>query len=642
MKISIRTGLLALAVIALVPSVRAATSTVEAVGVDRNVFIPMRDQVRLATDLFLPAAATRGTAVPVVLIRTPYGKDGRYHEYRTDPESIVRFFTRHGYAVAAQDIRGRFHSEGDYTVAAHDAEDGYDTIDWLSRQPWSNGRVGTYGCSYEGNVQIYLAQSRHPALKAMIPQASGGGVGSLGGYYRDFSTRVGGAVEWVGSVGWFALYGEKVMPRLPADLPHDQYNAHDSLWDQTRRPPPLDFRKAWYHLPMKQALSAQGLPVTDFEDHVSRPPSDPYWRALPHMTDASRTDVPTLFINSWYDFGTDMTLVELDHFRRHSVSTTARENQFAILSPHTHCAFARGAAEQTIVGERDVGDTRFDYRQTYLTWFDAWLKNDAAARAVIRQWPKLRYYAMGRNRWQTAPSWPLPQARQLSLYLASERQANSLAGDGRLLEAATGTGAEFSAFTYDPANPVPSHGGPLCCTGTAEPVAGALDQRSVEARADVLIYTSDMLTREVDVTGDVEVVLHVSSDVVDTDFTAKLVDVYPDGRAFNILEGILRARYREGMDRQVWMKAGGIYELKIALGPTSNVFLPGHRIRLEISGSNFPRFDRNLNVGGNNAEQVKWAVANNKVHHTPQLRSRLVLPVVGDARAMSAPASPSH
>lgn len=612
----------------------AESAAGELAPVDRNVFITMRDGVRLATDLYMPAHAGK-TLAPVILVRTPYGKDERYDDYRSDPASIVNFFTEHGYVVAVQDIRGRFHSEGTYKVAAFDAQDGYDTIDWLSKQAWSNGSVGTYGCSYEGNVQIYLAQSRHPALKALIPQASGGGVGSLDGHYRDFSTRVGGAVEWVGSVGWFALYGEKQMPRLPADLPHDQYNASAALGKWTREEPKIDFNKAWYHLPMKEALTSQGLPVTDFEDHVSRPPSDPYWQSLPHMKEGYASDVPALFINSWYDFGTDMTLVEFNHFRQRSVSPTARDNQFAILSPHTHCAFARGAAEQTRVGERDVGDTRFDYRETYLTWFDAWLKADKRARLAIQQWPKLRYYAMGRNRWQAASAWPVPQAREMNLYLGSDGRANSLHGDGLLLDEPVPTsGAALDGFTYDPANPVPSRGGPLCCTGTAEPVAGALDQRPVEARSDVLVYTSGPLAEEIEVTGDVRVVLHVSSDVIDTDFTAKLVDVYPDGRAFNVLESILRARYREGMDKQVWMKAGQVYELTIALGPTSNVFLPGHRIRLEVSGSNFPRFDRNLNVGGNNAEQVKWAVAHSKVHHTPELRSRLVLPVIGSERGL--------
>lgn len=613
-------------VLAVAAASLAAASAAAPDQVDRNIFIATKDGTRLATDLYMPGEPA-GAQLPLVLIRTPYGKHHYYLAYDRQ-DSIVRFLNEHGYAVAVQDKRGRFNSEGVYLVAGGDAEDAYDTIDWLSTRSWSNGRIGTIGCSYEGNVQIYMAQTRHPALKAMIPQASGGGVGSLGGYYRDFSTRVGGVVEWVGSVGWFALHGEKIMPRLPAHLRQDEYNAFANLTDIRRVQTSIDFRKAWYHLPMKEALSAQGMPPTDFEDHVSLAPTDPYWRSLPHMTDSYTSDVPALFINSWYDFGTDMTLVEFNHFRQHSVSETARNNQFAIISPHTHCAFERSAAEHTIVGEREMGDTRFDYRGTYLTWFDAWLKNDAEARNDIRQWPKLRYFAMGPNVWRSASDWPVPGAADVSLFLTSDGRANSLEGDGRLVRGrAAERGAAADYFVYDPANPVPSLGGPLCCTGTPEPVAGSMDQRPVETRHDVLVYTSAALEQPLNVTGDVRVVLYVSSDAVDTDFTAKLVDVYPDGRAFNVLEGILRARYRQGQDREVWMEPGDVYEMAIPLGPTSNVFLEGHKIRLEVSSSNFPRFERNLNLGGVNVEQVTWAVARNGVHHTAAYPSRLILPV---------------
>jgi putative CocE/NonD family hydrolase len=352
------------------------------------------------------------------------------------------------------------------------------------------------------------------------------------------------------------------------------------------------------------------------------------------MTPAYTSDVPALFINSWYDFGADITLAEFNHLRATSVSQIARDHQFAIISPHSHCDFERGASEHTRIGELEVGDTRFDYRKTYLTWFDAWLKDDASARAAIRAWPKLRYYNMGRNRWQQAGQWPVAGTVEREFLIDSTLGANSLAGDGVLREgpaegaAANVAGSAADRFVYDPANPVPSRGGSMCCTGSPDAVAGALDQRPVEARSDVLVYTSEPLVQVLDVTGIPRVVLHVSSDVVDTDFTAKLVDVHPDGRAFNILEGILRARYREGQDREVWMAPGGVYEVTVPLGATSNVFLPGHRIRLEISSSNFPRFDRNLNLGGINAEHTTWRVANNTIHHTPELRSRLLLPVV--------------
>lgn len=594
--------------------------------VERNLFVPMRDGVRLATDLYLPATTTG--PVPVVLIRTPYSKDAKHAAFLADRDSIIRFFASNGYAVVIQDKRGRFQSEGDYVVSIGDDLDGYDTVDWLARQDWSNAHIGTFGCSYEGDVQLFMAGQKHPALKALIPQASGSAMGSLDHQYRYFGVRVGGAAEWAGSIGWFGSHGQKVFPRLPAGLDRAEYNANDRLWERARKPSPVDFWKAVWHLPMKDALAAQGMPATDFADNISRAPTDPYWSGLPYMTPGYTSDVPALFINSWYDFGADVTLAEFNHLRAHSVSQTARDNQFAIISPHSHCSFERGASEHTRIGDLDVGDTRFDYRQTYLTWFDAWLKEDPSARKAIRAWPKLRYYNMGSNRWKQAGEWPVAGTREREFLLDSTRGANSLSGDGVLREQAQQDGAASDRYVYDPANPVPSRGGSMCCTGSPDAVAGALDQRPIEARSDVLVYTSEPLAQALDITGIPRVVLHVSSDVVDTDFTAKLVDVHPDGRAFNILEGILRARYREGQDKEVWMAPGGVYEVIIPLGATSNVFLPGHRIRLEISSSNFPRFDRNLNLGGVNAEHTTWRVANNTIHHTPQLRSRLLLPVV--------------
>ncbi|WP_293856650.1 CocE/NonD family hydrolase [Steroidobacter sp.] len=603
-------------------SVAAATPEAE---VDRNVFVPMRDGVRLATDVYLPA--NRGNArVPVVLIRTPYRKDRAYKYYDT-PSTIVKFLNHHGYAVAVQDKRGRFHSEGVYVVSGGDANDGYDTVDWLSKQPWSSGKVGAFGCSYEGDVQIFMAQTRHPALKAIIPQAAGSSVGSLGGHYRYFGGRVGGVNELVSNLGWFAQYGEKVFARLPADLPRDQYNALAALWEGKRANELIDLQKAWTHLPMKDALAAQGMAATDFEDNVTKAADDPYWSALPYMTEGYVSDVPALHINSWYDFGADMTLLEFNHMRSNSASATARDNQFVIMSPHTHCAFESQMAERTLVGEYDVGDTRFDYREAYLTWFDAWLKDDAQAHRRIKQWPRIRYYAMGRNRWQSASEWPVSTTRDRELFLASTAGANSVQGDGRLLDAPAIRGRGADSFIYDPANPVPSRGGQLCCTGTPDAEPGALDQRPVEARHDVLVYSTDPLRDEVEMTGEPRVVLFVSSDAIDTDFTVKLVDVHPDGRALNLLDSVLRARYREGQQREVWMRPGEAYELTIPLGATSNVFKAGHRIRLEISSSNFPRFERNLNVGGINAAQANWVVARNTVHHTQLRPSRLILPV---------------
>jgi putative CocE/NonD family hydrolase len=271
-----------------------------------------------------------------------------------------------------------------------------------------------------------------------------------------------------------------------------------------------------------------------------------------------------------------------------------------------------------------MGDTRFDFWNTYLTWFDYWLKGDAEAGKKIKAWAKLRYFAMGENKWRAANSWPVEGSRDLRMYLGSQGAANSLFGDG-VLTSSSAKNEPPDIYKYDPENPVQSLGGAMCCTGTADAVAGAQDQRSVESRHDVLVYTSEPLKTGVHATGPAKVTLYVSSSAVDTDFTAKLVDVYPDGRAFNVLESILRARYRDGLNREVWMERNKVYKLTIPLGATSNYFGPGHRIRVEISSSNFPRFDRNLNVGGDNATATTWVTATNQIFHSSEYPSELVL-----------------
>jgi uncharacterized protein len=590
---------------------------------DPNVFIEMRDGIRLAIDLYIPVGSEQ--KYPVVLIRTPYGNFPG-HNFN---DAAVQVFASHGYVVAVQDKRGKYRSEGVYGVSRGDANDGYDTIDWLSKQPWSNGRIGTYGCSYLGDIQIFAAQTRHPALKAMIPQASGSAVGAAGGLYRYFGAREGGAVDWAASIGWFAEHGQKVAPKLPASLDHDAYNADYLPWNQPPKSPIINYQRAWYHLPMIDALRDQGMPPSDFEDTISKPLVDPYWRDLPYMTESYVSDVPALFVNSWYDFGAEVTLFEFNWFRQHSASEEARNNQYFIMSPGEHCSSERGASANMVVGTRPMGDTRFDYWQTYLTWFDHWLKNDESAGRSVNTWPKLRYYEMGADTWQAADGWPVKGTRYVSYKLSSRGHANSLFGDGVLSStAATSDASASDTFVYDPANPVPSLGGALCCTGTSDALPGAMDQRPIEARNDVLVYTTEPLSSGLNATGPVEAVLYVSSSAVDTDFTVKLIDIYPDGRAFNVLENILRARYRTGFDKEVWMQPHGVYPIRIPLGATSNNFGVGHRIRLEVSSSNFPQFDRNLNIGGNNAEGTHFVTATNTVHHSAQYPSHLILPIV--------------
>jgi len=570
------------------------------VRIEENVLVPMRDGIKLSTDLYFPVGVEG--KLPVVLIRTPYNKDG----YRRNLRSSARQFAGHGYAVAVQDKRGRFASEGDYVVQGGDVNDGYDTVDWLAKQSWSNGNVGTIGCSYEGDVQILQSQARHPNLKAMIPQAAGSSIGAAGNRYYYFGARKGGNVELAGGLGWFANNGNKVRSKPSKNLPESR------------------FREIWGTLPLVGMVERAGGPPTDWNDIVSRELTDPWWDQFGYLKGNERFDVPALHINSWYDFGVAETLLEFNLLRTNAVSARARDNQFVVISPTSHCRSEFGTTSRTIVGEREVGDAQFDYYNLYLRWFDHWLRG---ADNGVTKMPKVQIYVMGRNEWRGEGEWPLARTRYTKYYLHSDGHANSRSGTGAL-SVAPPQQEPADKYTYDPGKPVPSRGGPLCCTGTPDAPEGSFDQSEVEARRDVLVYTTPALKTGVEVTGPIKAVLYVSSSAKDTDFTVKLVDVYPDGKAYNVQEGILRARHREGFDKKVWMKPNEVYEVTVDLEATSNYFAPGHRIRVEVSSSNFPRFDRNLNTGGDNYDETTWVVAENLIHHSARRPSHILLPVV--------------
>lgn len=586
------------------------------VRVERSVMVPMSDGVRLSTDLYFPEGTERRW--PVILIRTPYSKTG----FGGKMEKLAEMIAGQGYVVAVQDKRGRYESEGSYIIFGGDADDGAETIEWLGKQVWSTGRVGTYGCSSLGDFQILEAQRRPPALKAMIPQASFATIGSAGGQYKYFGVRTGGAVTLAQNISWFYEAGSKIFYRPPPGLTREQFIDVAKFFNPAPQVKPVDYPSLWWHLPIIEIMKAAGAPPTDFADAVSRDVTDPWWDQFHYMTDDYKADVPALFVNSWYDYGARETIFEFEMLRKHSVSENARNNQFLLLSPTTHCRSEYISADDRI-GDRDVGDARFDFWSVYFKWFAYWLKGEKNA---VTSMPRVQYYLMGKNEWRSASDWPIPGTHLTKFFLSSTGHANSLNGDGRLSTRQPSEDAP-DRFTYDPGDPVPSLGGPLCCT-EGNNAAGSYDQRKVEIRNDVLVYTSPVLDRGIEVTGPIDVVLSVSSDAKDTDFTAKLIDVYPDGRAFNLQEGILRARYRDGQTKTVWMPRGEAVTVRIDVGATSNFFGPGHRIRLEVSSSNFPRFDRNLNTGGRNYDETKWLVAHNRVYHSRDHTSYLLLPVV--------------
>ncbi|MBN1222252.1 MAG: CocE/NonD family hydrolase [Candidatus Aminicenantes bacterium] len=590
--------------------------------VEKSVMVPMRDGVKLSTDIYFPVGAEG--KLPVILVRTPYNKN-TYHALPPDhPYNFIHMFVSHGYILAVQDCRGKFESEGDYIVSAADTEDGYDAVTWAATQPWSSGNVGAYGCSYLGEDQIEMAKLQNPHLKCMIPQAAGGALGSAGGRYRPFGFLTGGAVELASALGWFYIYGSKVYWRPPANVDREEFLRSVKYFNPAPDLPDIDFFKALKTLPVLDMMKNVGAPPTDFEDFVSHQPADAYWNQFGYITDSDRFDVPTLHINSWYDGCVAETLYLFNLFQKNAESERCRDNQFVIIAPTTHCA-SETVSENTVVGERNLGDARFNYWGTYLKWFDYWLKGEDNG---ITEMSKVHLYVMGKNEWRGEKEWPLARTKYTSYYFHSDGHANSRYGTGKL-DMQKPENESPDRFVYDPRTPVPTAGGPICsnCTGRKVP-DGAFDQAEVEIRQDVLVYSTPALEKGVEVTGPVKVVLYVSSSARDTDFTAKLVDVTPEGQAFIIQEGILRARYREGFDKRVWMKPDEVYKLEIDLHATSNYFGKGHRIRVQVTSSNFPRFDRNLNTGGNNFDETEYIIAKNTVHHSKKYPSHIVLPLI--------------
>jgi len=372
------------------------------------------------------------------------------------------------------------------------------------------------------------------------------------------------------------------------------------------------------------------MPVDTAGAMIQRGPNDPAWYKGGLYHDDMKLDLPGLWFMSWYDVSVGPNLALYNHVRKTAPAAIASE-QWAIVAPVAHCSYTRATAD-TIVGERSMGDARLDYNEIVYGFFDRFLKGE---KGRLDTRPKVTYFTMGSNKWQTSDTWPPAGAQPMTFYLSSAGKANSIAGDGTLASAPP-DGDKPDTFTYDPMNPVLSYGGNVCCTGNAVQ-AGAFDQRRMEARDDILVYTTEPFKEGTEVTGPITPTFYVSSDAKDTDFTVKVLDVYPDGRAYNLDESIQRMRYRDGYDKPLaWMEPGKIYKFTFQPLTTSNYFETGHRLRIEVSSSNFPRFDRNLNTGGNNYDESKSVVAHNVVHHSKQYPSQVTVTVVKRVQTSSA------
>jgi putative CocE/NonD family hydrolase len=598
--------------------------------IERKMMVPMRDGKRMAADIYRPKDDSRKYAT--IFSRTPYNFNF-WDVHLGAPADMSRQIeaVKHGYALVIMNERGHFFSEGNYDILGAPLTDGDDAFAWIAKQPWSNGKVGAIGCSSTAEWQLAVAARNLPAFTTMIPMGFGAGVGRVRPYFEQGNWFRGGAVQML-FITW--IYGQQnqVRPLFSRDASRADLVAASRLFDLAPQMPPVDWSKALWHLPMMDILKAVDGPRGIFADGMDvdtggrmaqRTPNDPAWYRGGLWHDDQLINIPGFWFMSWYDVSVGPNLAAYNYVRR-TARPDISNQQYAVIAPTTHCAYW-GATEETVVGERNVGDARLNYDELTYAWFDHFLKGEA--NGMPEKMPKVRYYTMGSNKWQSADSWPPPGASPVTFYLSGNGKANSLNGDGALASMAP-AGDNPDHFLYDPANPVPSHGGNVCCTGNAV-TAGALDQRPIEARSDVLVYSTPPLKEGVEVSGPVEVTLYASSDAKDTDFTAKLVDVYPDGHAYNLDETIQRARYREGYEKPpVWMESGKVY--KIALGPmnTSNYFASGHRIRIEISSSNFPRFDRNLNTGGSNYDESQGVTAHNSVHHSQAYPSQVTLTIM--------------
>jgi uncharacterized protein len=586
--------------------------------VDRKVMMPMRDGKRLATDIYRPKNATG--KVPTVFVRTPYNFN--FWDVRNGaPADMTAALTavKRGYAYIVQNERGHFFSEGNYDILGPPLTDGYDALQWISTQAWSNGKVGTTGCSSTAEYQMGIASLGHPAYGAMNVQGFGAGVGRVGPYYEQGNWYRGGAVQML-FITW--LYGEQnqVRPNFPANTSQEDLIRASRFFDLAQQAPQVDWSKVLWTLPVQDIMKAADGPRGIFADAmpvdtggrmIQREPNDPAWYKGGLYHDTMKLELPGLWFMSWYDVSIGPNLALYNHVRKTAKPEIANQ-QWAIIAPVAHCAYTR-ATEDTVVGERSMGDARLDYQEIVYGFFDRFLKGEASPR--LDKLPKVTYYTMGSNKWQSAESWPPPGAQPMTLHLASSGRANSLHGDGALTAAAP-EADKPDTFTYDPMNPVPSYGGNVCCTGNAVQ-AGSFDQRKMETRNDILVYTSEPFKEGLEASGPIAPTLYVSSDVKDTDVTVKVLDVYPDGRAFNLDESIQRLRYREGYDKPLaWMEPGKVYKVTLQPLTTSNYFAPGHRLRIEVSSSNFPRFDRNLNTGGRNYDESTGVVAHNTIHHS--------------------------
>lgn len=562
------------------------------IRVENRVPIPMRDGVVLYADIYRPVGEAKH---PVIVSRTPYSTERAPSAY-----AAAVYFSRRGYAYVFQDVRGRHESEGRWEPFRDDFNDGYDTIEWAGVQPWSNGKVGMEGGSYLGHVQWRAAQARPPHLVTIFPRVASTSI------YHDWIT-VNGGWRLAFNFGWGPVRQESRIMQNPG--PHTMAGGPDAI----------SYNDVVWHLPLNEMQGLVGRNAQFYKDWLAHPDYDDYWRSLNVEEHFDQIEVPVHTMGGFFDIFAQGTLRGYAGVSAGGATAEARTGSNMVIGPWEH------GVSQT-VGGMDWGEAAVvDTNALALRWFDYWLKGVDNG---LADEPPVKVFVMGRNQWRYESEYPLKRTRYTPLYLDSDGNANGSHGDGILSWSKPAGESSADSYRYDPANPVPSLGGANCC-GVAT-TSGAQDQRPIEHRSDVLVYTSEVLASPVEVLGPLKLVLYASSSAVDTDFVAKLVDVYPDGRSINVAEGILRTRHRDGLTKQVLMKPGEIYPLELDMVGTANLFQPGHRIRVHVTSSHFPQFARNLNNGEPYGTSAEAVVAEQTIYHSSSRASHILLPVIED------------
>jgi len=574
------------------------------VKIDFNVPVSMRDGITLYADVFRPDAPGQ---FPGLMSRTPYDKGAQAN--RVGTLDAIRAATN-GYATVVQDVRGRYESEGEFYTFVNEINDGYDSIEWLADQPWCTGKVGTYGISYVGATQWLAAKAKPPSLAAMAP-------GFTAADYHEGWAWQGGAFELGFNLSWAtgalsaANWGKlsRDIGKGPSDL-ESLIRVKD------------DLNSGFSHLPVKDLPHLKDGIAPYYYDWLAHPEYDEYWKALCIEESHSEITTPALNVGGWYDIFMGGSIRNFTNMRNNAATEQARNGQRLVIGPWIHSGSPINVSGNFNFGSRS-SSLAVDLQGMYLRYYDHYLKGED--NGVADEKP-VRIFVMGANQWRSEDEWPLKRAQQTKFYLHSHGRANSLNGDGTLSQESPGMESP-DVYHYNPLFPVPTSGGGLCCD-PAFMAPGAYDQRDIESRDDVLVYSTPPLEQDMEVTGPVSVTLFATSSAVDTDFTAKLVDVEPDGSARNLTDGIIRARYRVPRQPAELITPGEVYEFTIDLWATSNVFKKGHRIRLDISSSNFPRFDRNLNTGGPIGGETEFVSALQTVLHSGGNASSLNLEVI--------------